>query len=70
MHVWPQNGAIYDIVTFKDDEKLYLAAGVNAMVKVYHVGQETGGEFNSPYLGLNIVSEVDSQIIVYKLKVY
>jgi len=38
MHVWPQNGAIYDMVTFTDDEKLYLAAGVNAMVKVYQVG--------------------------------
>jgi hypothetical protein len=37
-----EDGAIYDMVTFKEeatdpeeDAKMYVAAGINAMVKVY-----------------------------------
>lgn len=40
--VHQENGAIYDLVTFMEDateqgeeSRLYLAAGINAMVKVY-----------------------------------
>jgi hypothetical protein len=67
-----EDGAIYDMVTFKEEAtdleeeaKMYVAAGINAMVKVYQIVVNT--ETN---VSLYKISEVDSQIIVYKLKVH
>ena len=67
-----EDGAIYDLVTFKEEAnepeeeaKMYVAAGINAMLKVYQVVENTDTN-----VSLYKISEVDSQIIVYKLKVH
>ena len=72
MSLHKEDGAIYDIVTFteeatepEEEPKMYVAAGINAMVKVYQVVENTDSK-----VSLYKISEVDSQIIVYKLKIH
>jgi hypothetical protein len=55
------NGAVYDIQDFMLGGKSYLVMGINAIVRIYMIDRETNM--------VEKISEVDSQIITYKLKV-
>ena len=57
----PLNGAVYDIQDFVFVGKSYLVVGINAVVRIYLVDKDTNT--------LEKISEADSQIITYKLKV-
>lgn len=55
------NGAVYDIQDFMLAGKSYIVIGINAIVRIYMIEKDTNT--------LAKISEVDSQIITYKLKV-
>ena len=55
------NGAVYDIQDFVLAGKSYLVVGINAIVRIYSI--ERGSN------NFEKITESDSQIITYKLKV-
>ena len=55
------NGAVYDIQDFVMASQSYLVLGINAIVRIYLIKRDENM--------LDKVSEVDSQIITYKIKV-
>ena len=57
----PLNGAVYDIQDFVMASQSYLVLGINAIVRIYLIKRDENM--------LDKVSEVDSQIITYKIKV-
>lgn len=55
------NGAVYDIQDFILAGKSYIVVGINAIVRIYMIEKDTDT--------LEQISEADSQIISYKIKV-
>jgi len=55
------NGAVYDIQDFMLASQSYLVLGINAIVRIYLIKRDN--------CELEKISEVDSQIITYKIKV-
>ena len=55
------NGAVYDIQDFIIAGKSYIVVGINAIIRVYMIEKENNT--------LSKISEADSQIITYKIRV-